>query len=106
MGSTRNLGLRAVGDPDGAASSNLNNGRRMLFWGRRLLITLLGFSVLLIGLAMIVLPGPSIVVIPLGLAILGTEFLWARKMLQRIREKLGTLSRGMGKKSPDSNGKP
>jgi len=76
-----------------------------LLWGRRLLIALLGFSVLLIGLAMIVLPGPAIVVIPLGLAILGTEFLWARKILRRIREKLGTLSKGIGKESPDSNGK-
>ena len=86
-------------------SSNWNNGRRILLWGRRLVIALLGFSVLVIGLAMIILPGPAIVVIPLGLAILGTEFLWAGKMLRRIREKLGILSKGMSKESTDSNGK-
>ena len=41
---------------------------------------------MIIGVAMIVLPGPAVVVIPLGLAILGTEFLWARLWLRRARK--------------------
>jgi len=45
-----------------------------------------GFTVLLAGLAMTVLPGPAIVVIPAGLAILATEFLWARRLLERIKQ--------------------
>jgi hypothetical protein len=53
--------------------------------GRKLIVTIIGGTVVLIGLALIVLPGPAIVVIPLGLAILGTEFLWARRLLQRIK---------------------
>jgi len=44
--------------------------------------------VLLAGIAMIVLPGPAILVIPLGLAILATEFIWARKLLKRLKDKL------------------
>ncbi len=40
---------------------------------------------LLLGFAMIVLPGPAIVVIPAGLAILGLEFAWARNWLKRVR---------------------
>jgi tellurite resistance protein TerC len=40
-----------------------------------------------IGLAMVVLPGPAIVVIPAGLAILATEFAWARYLLRRMKEK-------------------
>jgi uncharacterized protein (TIGR02611 family) len=48
-------------------------------------VAVLGCSVLAFGLALVVLPGPSILVIPLGLAILATEFLWARRLLDPIR---------------------
>lgn len=54
---------------------------------KRLVISIVGFTVLLIGIAMLVLPGPAMVVIPLGLAILGAEFAWARRFLHTIREK-------------------
>ena len=52
---------------------------------RKLAIALAGGSVLLVGTAMLVLPGPAILVIPLGLTILATEFLWARRWLQQAR---------------------
>ena len=55
---------------------------------RRAAILFLGSSVLVVGAAMIVLPGPAIVVIPLGLAILGIEFAWARRWLVQIRKRL------------------
>ncbi len=55
---------------------------------KRILIAIIGFTVLLIGVAMIVLPGPAIVVIPLGLAILATEFVWARRLLRRVKKKI------------------
>jgi len=55
---------------------------------RRLVIAVLGFTVLLIGVAMIVTPGPSTVVIVLGLAILATEFIWARRLLNQIKGQL------------------
>lgn len=55
---------------------------------RRLIVFLLGMSVLLIGLVMIVAPGPAIVVIPLGLAILATEFVWARTILEALKKRL------------------
>jgi tellurite resistance protein TerC len=54
-------------------------------WARRCAIALVGGTVVLIGIAMIVFPGPAIVVIPAGLAILGLEFAWARRWLERIR---------------------
>ena len=56
---------------------------------RKLVYTIIGVTVLLIGLAMIVLPGPAIVVIPLGLAILGSEFAWARRIVRRGRVFVG-----------------
>lgn len=43
-------------------------------------------TVLAIGIAMIVLPGPAIIVIPAALGILATEFAWARSALHRVRE--------------------
>ena len=51
-------------------------------------ILLVGASVLVIGIAMIVLPGPAILVVPLGLAILASEFAWARRWLAAIRARL------------------
>jgi uncharacterized protein (TIGR02611 family) len=55
-------------------------------WLRKAIVAVIGFTVLLIGVAMIVLPGPAFIVIPLGLAILATEFLWAQRLLDRAQE--------------------
>lgn len=57
-------------------------------WARRIVIGLVGFTVLLLGTIMLVTPGPALVVIPVGLAILGIEFAWARAWLRKIREKV------------------
>ena len=54
----------------------------------KLVVAVLGGSVVLVGIAMLVLPGPAVLVIPLGLAILATEFLWARRWLKRARALL------------------
>ena len=63
------------------------------------MILLLGSSVLLVGVAMIILPGPAILVIPAGLAILATEFAWARALLHKIKDKARDLS-GVANISP------
>jgi tellurite resistance protein TerC len=61
---------------------------------RRVVILIVGSTVLLIGVVMLVLPGPAIVVIPLGLAILALEFAWARAWLARVRAAIdGTRER-------------
>jgi hypothetical protein len=52
---------------------------------RKLIVAVIGGTILLIGVALIVLPGPAFIVIPLGLAILATEFAWARRMVVRAR---------------------
>jgi tellurite resistance protein TerC len=68
---------------------------------RKVVILLLGSTVLLVGLAMVLLPGPAVLVIPLGLAILGVEFAWARKWLKSIRQSIGDFRKKFG---PPSNG--
>jgi tellurite resistance protein TerC len=60
-------------------------GRRF----RTLFLGLVGASVVAVGVAMLVLPGPAFVVIPAGLAILGLEFEWARRWLAYLRERGG-----------------
>ena len=61
---------------------------------KKLIIAIIGFTVLLIGLAMIVLPGPAFIVIPVGLGILALEFAWARRLLKRVKYKIQNLRKG------------
>jgi hypothetical protein len=52
---------------------------------RKLIIAIIGGTILLLGIALLVLPGPAFVVIPVGLAILATEFAWARRAVIKAR---------------------
>ncbi len=53
----------------------------------RVLYIVVGFTLLLGGLGLLVLPGPAFLVIPIGLAILSLEFAWAEGLLERALEK-------------------
>ena len=61
----------------------------MLHWtlrkARQLVVAVIGATVVIIGIIMIFTPGPAIVVIPLGLGILATEFVWARTLLHQVK---------------------
>lgn len=59
---------------------------------RRIVVLVTGSTVLVVGVIMIVMPGPAILVIPAGLAILATEFAWASRMLARFRTEVRALS--------------
>ena len=61
---------------------------------RRIVVTVVGSTVLAVGVALIVLPGPALIVIPVGLAILSIEFAWARLWLQRVRRKISSQAAG------------
>ncbi len=63
---------------------------------RRALIFLIGATVILIGVVMIVAPGPAIVVIPAGLAILATEFVWARKLFNMVKDRTRSAAKSLG----------
>ena len=52
---------------------------------KRVIVIVVGSTVLLMGIAMIVLPGPAVLVIPVGLSVLATELVWARKLLNRFK---------------------
>jgi tellurite resistance protein TerC len=63
-------------------------------------IGLVGGTVLAIGFALIVLPGPAFVVIPVGLAILGLEFAWARLWLRKVRRRASEFVERVRGRSP------
>jgi len=52
---------------------------------KRLIKIVIGFSVLLVGCIMIVTPGPGMAAIVGGLAILATEFVWAKKTYESLQ---------------------
>jgi Putative transmembrane protein (PGPGW) len=50
---------------------------------RKLIVGVIGGTVVLFGLVLVILPGPAVLVVPLGLALLATEFAWARRLIRR-----------------------
>lgn len=75
-------------------------------WLRRIAVTVIGLTLVLVGVIMIVAPGPATVVIPIGLAVLGLEYAWARRLLRRIKGYVdvgitqGSAWLGLGKAMP------
>lgn len=61
---------------------------------KRLVVIVIGFTILATGIAMIVLPGPAVVVIPVGLALLATEFVWAKKLLMAVKARIERIRKG------------
>jgi tellurite resistance protein TerC len=66
---------------------------------KRIFISIAGMTVLIIGILMIVLPGPAIIFIPLGLTILATEYIWARRWLRKLNDKAKELKDMITKKN-------
>ena len=62
-----------------------------------------GLTVVLLGVVLIVTPGPAFLVIPAGIAILATEFAWARRLLKRAKEE---FTRRTGGKPPPTTTDP
>jgi tellurite resistance protein TerC len=60
---------------------------------RRTAITVSGFTLLIAGAAMLVLPGPGLLVIVAGLAVLAKEYAWARKPLDAMKARLDRVRR-------------
>lgn len=80
--------------PDTASPGRLRSaGRAATRHARRVAIAVIGGTVLAVGAAMLVLPGPGLVVLIVGLGILGVEFAWARELQHRARHHATALAR-------------
>ncbi len=88
------------GDPPPEAPPPLDRHIRALRWLRRGIVFLAGLSVVLLGIVMIFTPGPAFLVIPLGIVILATEFVWARRLLRKVRDHLRSHGVDPAAKSP------
>lgn len=58
---------------------------RTLRQAKKVIKIVFGFTLLLGGVVMLVTPGPGLLVIALGLAVLTAEFVWARRLLDRLK---------------------
>jgi uncharacterized protein (TIGR02611 family) len=58
---------------------------------KRIVVFVVGVALILVGLAMFVLPGPGIVVVFLGFAVLATEFVWAEVALDKAKKTAGQI---------------
>ncbi|OLB20070.1 MAG: hypothetical protein DMG45_21890 [Acidobacteria bacterium] len=56
---------------------------------RRVFLIIAGFTLLLVGGIMLVTPGPGLLVIFLGLGLLAAEFVWARRLMDRLKREGG-----------------
>jgi uncharacterized protein (TIGR02611 family) len=63
-----------------------NGINALLRHARRVIVSVVGVTVVLVGIALLFLPGPAFIVIPAGLAILATEFVWAKRLLRKVRD--------------------
>ena len=54
---------------------------------RRVFLVIAGFTLLLLGIVMIFTPGPGTPVIFLGLGLLAAEFVWARRVMDRLKRE-------------------
>ena len=58
---------------------------------KRLVVFVVGITVLVLGVVLLVVPGPGLLTIALGLSILASECVWARQILERLRQRLAFL---------------
>lgn len=63
---------------------------------KKISTALIGGTVLLFGIALLVLPGPGLPVVAAGLAILATKFLWARRALRNAKGAVAKTRRTFG----------
>jgi uncharacterized protein (TIGR02611 family) len=63
---------------------------------RKVIVALVGGTVVLVGIALLVLPGPGLLIVAAGIAILATEFLWARRALRNAKGAVAKARRRSG----------
>ena len=71
----------------------MSNESSQINWPKRVILSVLGGVLLLGGIVMIILPGPAIIFIPAGLALLAVEYDFARNWLLRMRRWLSSRAR-------------
>lgn len=67
---------------------------------RKIAVAIVGFGLLIVGLAMLALPGPGIAVLILALAVLASEFKWAEQYAESLKRKAVRLLKSARRQKP------
>lgn len=78
--------------------SVLSSWKRLPHPLRWITVAIVGFTLVATGIVFMVLPGPGIPILILGLAILATEFAWARTLLHRVRHHSSKAASAVSKR--------
>ena len=70
---------------------------------KRVIVSVVGATVLVIGVALLILPGPAFIVIPVGLAILASEYAWARRWLRKVRRMASDVVGGRSRTTSEDS---
>jgi len=70
---------------------------------KRVIVSVVGATVLLIGVALLIFPGPAFIVIPVGLAILASEYAWARRWLGKVGRMASNVVSGRDRTTPEDS---
>lgn len=74
------------------AEGTRQEDKMLLHAARKVVVLVVGGTVLILGIIMLVTPGPGIAGVIAGLAILATEFVWAKVLLKRMKDRAATLA--------------
>lgn len=76
--------------------------------GKRVAVAIGGFTIMVVGLILIPLPGPGWLIVFAGLALLATEFVWAERLLTYAKERVGAATNAVfkGSEAPVAAAKP
>lgn len=58
---------------------------------KKILVSIIGGIILIVGIVMIIVPGPAYLIIPAGLGILGTEYMWAKRLHHKLKDKVNNF---------------
>lgn len=67
--------------------ADMKKGNRGAQWARRIALEILGWALILLGLAALVLPGPGLLALVAGLVILSQQYEWAERRLEPVKAK-------------------
>lgn len=93
IGSQHHASTRSIGIPHLSRPSHNDSAYRA---ARKVVIALIGTTLVLIGVILVFTPGPAFLVLTLALAVLASEFVWARRWLLRLREGSTGVARRLG----------
>jgi tellurite resistance protein TerC len=81
----------APGEREQGAPDTARVGWISYAFARRVVVAVVGGTLLALGAVLLLVPGPGVLVVSMGLGVLAIEFAWARRWLRRLKERAARL---------------